>query len=66
MFGSLVVGVDKLSSKPRTDKRLIDLQDFNSLSKSKVALLKVRWGRGGRGGVDDSRQRSVHDKPKNA
>ena len=47
IFGSLILGFDKLSSKSQTTESLSNLKDFVRLSKCTVAMLKV----GRRGGM---------------
>lgn len=54
---SSVFGVDKLSLKGQTIESLTNLQDLNSSSKCKAAVLKARYE-----GANDSEERSMHDK----
>ena len=51
--------VDKLSSNAQTIESFTNSQVFNSLSKCKVAMLKVRCQRG-----NDTKQMLNHDSPK--
>jgi hypothetical protein len=61
IFRSLLLGVDKLSPKAQTTMSFTILQALNNLSKCKVTMLTVRYQ-----GGNDTKQRSIHDKPKNA
>jgi hypothetical protein len=56
IFGSLILGVDKLPFKAQTIESFTNLQALNSLS-----MVKVRYQ-----GGNDIKQRSNHDKQKNA
>ena len=60
--GSLILGADKLSSKAQTFESLqTNPQALSTLSKCKLAMLKVRYH-----GGNDTKERNVFDKPKNA
>lgn len=61
IFRSLLLGVDKLSSKVQTTMNLTNLQALNNLSKCKLTMPKAR----NQGGTD-TKKRSINDKPKNA
>ena len=62
VFGSLILEVDKLSSKTQAiDHLLTNPKAHDSLSKCKVAMLKVRYE-----GGNDTKQFSIYGKPKNA
>ena len=55
---SSVFGVEKVSLNAQSIENLINLQDLNSSSKCKVAVLKTRCE-----GGNDVEQRCIHDKP---
>jgi hypothetical protein len=56
IFVSLILGVDKVSTRAQTNP-----QALNSFSKCKVAMLKSKYQEG-----NDTKQSSVHDKLKAA